>query len=508
MRMLRYARSSVERALINGSGTDKRTSQSHKTSLTEGREGGTHIVRDQEPVRKNLALPVAFCLLIVGDAVGLAQVVRSRDQAPPVERSAEEDHRAMLDLLGIKLLRPGADPRDPNVPNAANYDEAKANPYPCLPDPLLTQDRREVTTTEMWWSQRRSEIVELFDREVYGRVPAGVPVVDWSVTSVIPGTDGDIPTITKKLKGAVDNSPYPLINVEIDLTLVTPAEAGGPVPVILEFGFDFSRFGRQPPEPEWHRLVLTKGWGYGILIPTTVQEDSGAGLTKGIIGLVNRGQPRRPDDWGALRAWAWGASRALDYFASDPAVDAGRVGIEGLSRYGKAALVAMAYDQRFAVGFIASSGAAGAKLHRRNFGELVENIASPAEYHWMAGNYLKYAGPLTWDDLPVDSHELIALCAPRPVFISVGSPEVEGGWVDARGMFMAAAAAGPVYELLGKRGLWTDDFPPVGTALIEGEIAFRQHTGGHTAGPNWPTFLEWAERYIGFGKDSGELDED
>lgn len=465
-------------------------------------------MRDQEPVRKSLALPVVFCLLIVGGGVGLAQEVRSRDLLPPIERSAEEDHRAMLDLLGIKLLRPGADPRDLNAPNAANYDEAKANPYPCLPDPLLTQDRRKVTTAEVWWSQRRSEIVELFDREVYGRVPAELPAVSWSVAGISAGTNGDTPTVTKKLKGVVDNSSYPLISVEIDLTLVTPADASGPVPVMLEFGFDFSRFGREPPQPEWHQLVLTRGWGYAVLIPTTVQEDSGAGLTKGIIGLANRGRPRRPDDWGALRAWAWAASRALDYFASDLAVDAGRVGIEGLSRYGKAALVAMAYDQRFSVGFIASSGAAGAKLHRRNFGELVENIASPAEYHWMAGNYLKYAGPLTWDDLPVDSHELIALCAPRPVFISVGSPDVEGGWVDARGMFMAAAAAGPVYELLGKRGLWTDDFPPVGTGLVEGEIAFRQHAGGHTAGPNWPAFLEWAERYIGPGQAAGGLDED
>ncbi len=401
----------------------------------------------------------------------------------------------MLDLLGIRQLRPGANPRDPGAPNAVNYDESKANPYPCLPDPLLTQDRRPVTTPEMWWSQRRPEIVELFDREVYGRVPSQVPAVTWSVTAATAGVNGEIPILTRKLKGVADNSSYPHIGVEIDLTLVTPADAARPVPVILEFGFDFSRAGRPVPEPDWHRLVLARGWGYAVLIPTTVQADNGAGLTQGIIGLANRGQPRRPDDWGALRAWAWGASRAMDYFESDPAVDARRVAIEGLSRYGKAALVAMAYDQRFAAGFIASSGAAGAKLHRRNFGELVENVASSGEYHWMAGNYLKYAGPLTWDDLPVDSHELIALCAPRPVFISVGAPEVEGQWIDARGMFMAAVAAAPVYELLGKRGLGTDVFPPIETALVEGEIAFRQHRGGHTAGPNWPTFLDWLSRY-------------
>src|SRR5205814_931823 len=206
--------------------------------------------------------------------------------------------------------------------------------------------------------------------------------------------------------------------------------------------------------------------GCAIIVPNSIQADNGGGLTKGIIGLCNKGQPRKPDDWGALRAWAWGASRALDYFETDKAVDARRVGIEGLSRYGKAAVVAMAYDERFAIAFVGSSGEAGAKLHWRNFGELVENVASSGEYHWMAGNFLKYAGPLHWDDLPIDSHELIALCAPRPTFISCGSPNVEGNWLDDRGMFMAAVAAGPVYKLLGKKDLGTTVMPPIETPLI------------------------------------------
>ena len=172
------------------------------------------------------------------------------------------------------------------------------------------------------------------------------------------------------------------------------------------------------------------------------------------------------------------------------------MGIEGLSRYGKAALIAMAYDSRFAIGFIGSSGAGGAKLLRRDFGERLENLASASEYHWMAGNFLKYAGPLHPSDLPVDAHELIALCAPRPVFISTGAPEVEGGWVDARGMFLAAVAAGPVYRLLGRRDLGTSEFPPQDQALIDGAIAFRRHGGGHTIGPNWPAFLSFAARYL------------
>ncbi len=446
----------------------------------------------------------------------------------PVKMTAQEDHRRMMDLLGITSLRRGADGMNRQSPYAANYDEAQANPYPNLPDPLVLKNGQKVTTAQMWWEQRRPEIVEDFDREIYGRVPQDPPKVNWEVTETKRETKGDVPVITKELAGHVDNSSYPQITVDIRLTMTTPVNAPGPVPVMMEFGFVFGPGGfgglkgaapkgttpkaTTPPAgrggfgggfggggPSWQQQVLAKGWGYAILIPSSIQADNGAGLTQGIIGLVNKGQPRKPDDWGALRAWAWGASRALDYFETDKAVDAKQVGIEGLSRYGKAALVAMAYDQRFAIGFIGSSGEGGAKLHRRNWGELVENLTSSGEYHWMAGNFLKYGGPLNAGDLPVDAHELIALCAPRPTFISYGAssgPGAEGGWVDQKGSFMAAVATGPVYRLLGANDLGTAEFPPVETGLMDGELAFRQHSGGHTTGPNWPTFLAWAERYI------------
>jgi putative membrane-bound dehydrogenase-like protein len=415
-----------------------------------------------------------------------------KPDAAPVQMTAQEDHRRTMQLLGIRSLRKGADGWDPKAKNAANYDEAKANPYPDLPDPLVLKNGKKVTTAQMWFQQRRPEIVEEFDREVYGRVPRNTPGVKWEVTETKKHKVGDTEVITKQLVGHVDNSAYPQISVDIKLTLTTPADARDPVPVIMEFGFGFvGGLGAG-----WQQQVLGQGWGWAILSPTSIQADSGAGLTRGIIGLCNRGQPRKADDWGALRAWAWGASRALNYFETDPAVDAKKVGIEGLSRYGKAAIVAMAYDERFAIGFIGSSGAGGVKLHRRHFGEQVENVASVGEYHWMAGNYLKYAGPLTPKDLPVDAHELVALCAPRPVFISVGSPRVEGGWVDARGMFLAGAAAGPVYHLLGKKGLGTTAMPAEETGLIAGDIAFRQHGGGHTTGPNWPVFLTFADRYL------------
>ncbi len=429
-------------------------------------------------------------------------------QAPP-HLTSEQDQQRTMELLHIKSLRPGADPNHPDAPNAVNYDESKANPYPTLPDALRLNDGGKVTTAAMWWKVRRPQIVEDFDREVYGRVPKHVPKVHWDVTQVVLEHNGGTPVITKHLTGRVDNSSYPSVKVNIQLTLSTPAEAKGPVPVIMEFGFDpallrafLARLAARgvklpppPPGPTWQQQLLRKGWGYAVLIPTSVQADNGAGLTQGIIGLCNRGRPRKLDDWGALRAWAWGASRALDYFATDKAVDAKHVGITGHSRYGKAALVAMAYDQRFAIGYISSSGMGGAALYRRNFGERLENVAAANEYHWMAGNFLKYAGPLTPNDLPVDSNELIALCAPRPVFISGGATKGDG-WVDARGMFMAAAGASPVYALLGKEGLQTNTFPPIGTPLIDGAIGFRQHHQGHTPAPNWPTFIEFASRYL------------
>jgi hypothetical protein len=445
--------------------------------------------------------------------------------APPVappsfgggnNAATEQDHRHMMDLLHITSIRRGKDGMNTNSPYYANYDEAGANPFPDLPDPLVLKNGKKVTTAEMWWKQRRPEIMEDFDREIYGRVPANLPKVKWEVTSTTTETNGTVPVITKKLVGHVDNSSDTNITVNIDLTLSTPANATGPVPVMMQFGFNFppgffARFrGTNVPGgtnglgrggfggdngPTWQQQVLAKGWGYAVITPNSVQADNGAGLTSGIIGLVNQGQPRKPDDWGALRAWAWGASRALDYFETDKAVDAKRVGLEGHSRYGKATLVAMAYDPRFAIAYVSSSGEGGAKLHRRNWGEIVENVAGSGEYHWMAGNFIKYAGPLNWNDLPVDAHELIALCAPRPVFISGGATRGDG-WVDAKGMFMAAAAAGPVYTLLGKKDLGTTNYPPMGTGLMDGDIAFRQHNGGHTDAPNWPVFLEFAARYF------------
>ena len=225
----------------------------------------------------------------------------------------------------------------------------------------------------MWWNQRRPEIVEDFDREVLGRVPENVPEGDLDGDRTVETDGRRSPVVGKELVGHVDNSAYPAIDVDIQMTLVTPADAKGPVPVMMMFGggrrcpairprpafrgepvAPVAPAAAGPPTPgdpaRRREQLIADGWGYASLNPDSIQADNGAGLTRGIIGLVNKGQPRKPDDWGALRAWAWGASRGLDYLETDKAVDAKQVGIEGVSRYGKAALVTMAYDPRFALG--------------------------------------------------------------------------------------------------------------------------------------------------------------
>ena len=493
-------------------------------------------------------------LLFVGAVSGFAD---KGSTGQPTAMTAEQDHQNMMDQLGIRTLRPGPS-GDEKAPNHANYDESLANPYASIPDPLTMGNGRKVTTAEMWTRERRPELIEAFSRFVYGRVPTVVPTVRWTVAAVDREIIGFTPVVAKDLIGQVDNSGCPSINVRIHMTLVTPAGAKGPVPVLMMFGRAGFPAPREPSAEEFERInaawrallvqqdpslgevlaqhpawqpakatpfqfpqmnedgdppntwqLAAAGWGFAMIDPASVQADDGAGLTRGIIGLVNQGRPRSPEDWGALRAWAWGASRGLDYLETDPAVDARRVGIEGVSRYGKAALVTMAFDERFAVSLVGSSGKGGATLLRRSFGEAVESLTG-GEYYWMAGNFMKYGasaasfGAMHPGDLPVDSNELIALCAPRPTFISYGIPEKgDAKWLDHRGSFMATVDAGRVFALLGAGGLdIAGDYrsarmPPVNEAHLGSALAWRQHDGGHTDAPNMKWFLEWAGRFLG-----------
>ena len=499
----------------------------------------------------------ALCILTAICAVSPSNAIAQASDPPMVTFTADQDHQNMMDQLGIKALRPGPSGNE-NAPNHANYDEGKANPYPNVPDPLTMNDGQKVTTPAMWWDKRRPEIIEMYSKYVYGRVPNGVPKVSWTVNTVDQEMIGFTPVIAKDVKGIVDNSSYPAISVHIHMMVVLPARAKGPVPVLMMFGRaafpnpnepsdgDLEKINRawesvliqQDPflkglfeqHPAWHPVkgtpfqfpqlnedgglpntwqLVAAGWGFVLFDPASVQADDGAGLTRGIIGLVNKGQPRKPEDWGALRAWAWGAARGLDYLETDPAVDAKHVGIEGVSRYGKAALVTMAFDQRFAMVLVGSSGKGGATLLRRNFGEAVESLTG-GEHHWMAGDFMIYGasdatfGSKTPGDIPVDSNELIALCAPRLTFISYGIPaKGDAKWLDHQGSFMATVDASRVFTLLGAKGLavegdyHTAQMPPVNTGLLDGQLAWRQHDGGHTDAPNMKYFIEWAGKSIG-----------
>jgi len=452
-------------------------------------------------------------------------VARSTRAQQPRTWTTAQDHQNMMAQLGIRALRAGPSGSEQDL-NHANYDETKANPFPKYPEVLTLNGGRKVTTRRLW-AVRRAEIVEAFEREVYGRVPRNVPAVTWTVAESDTGSVGGRRVVGRQLVGRVDNASYPAISVEIAATLVLPADAKGPVPVMIMFrpGSLGQALGRPTPPaagrpapfpppapgsdaPATEQLIID-GWGFVVLSPTSIQADNGAGLTRGVIGLVNTGEPRKPDDWGALRAWAWGASRVLDYLEKTPGVNAKQVGIEGVSRYGKAALVTMAFDQRFAAVLIGSSGAGGAKPHRRNFGEAVENLTGSGEYHWMAGNFLKYGaadatfGSRNAGDIPVDAHQLLALCAPRLTFVSYGVPERgDAKWLDQQGSFMATIAAQPVFRLLGANDLGrsddytTEKMPPVNVGLLDGQLAWRQHDGGHTDGPNWKYFLSWADHHF------------
>lgn len=494
-----------------------------------------------------------------------AQATRARNNA-----IATADRQRMMDLLGVK--EPGPFPPaedDPNRPqhlrqipgrsvynwyddaenthvrsgwgNWTNYDYSKSGPS-SLPDPLELKNGRRVKDADTWWKKRRPEIVADFKTEIYGRIPADPPEVTFEVVE----TDAralDGRAKFKRIVGHIDNSRYPAATPSIQVSLWTPANATGPVPVMVVIGGGgpgagtaglvgtlpaeimalgekayadtLERVQREqaaaasspeptpaaapaanpapsrPPPTATRDMILAKGWGYATFNPGAVQADTGAGLNLGIIGLVNRGQPRQPDDWGSLAAISWGLSRAIDYFESDPDVDAKRLGVEGHSRWGKATLVALAYEPRWAIGYSSCSGECGAKLHRHNIGQQVDNVCGVSEYHWMAGNFLKYAG--NWDKLPIDQHQLIALIAPRPVFVTGGTTDL---WSDPVGEFKACVAAGPVYRLLGKKDVGQTEMPAPDEELIDGDIGYRMHEGGHVDYLDWPTFLKFADKYF------------
>jgi hypothetical protein len=457
---------------------------------------------------------------------------------PPKDVTAMIDRNQMLWQLGITLPTLPPKLKDPNAPQHSmpadstkpegnwkdayghiitrsgwglwnNYDDRADGFFPgkdsvrvgrYTPINLLKNKKGKIiTTSQEWWNERRGEILQDAQELLYGVFPPDsiLPAVQFSVNSFA-GGDGNTAYIQKEIYGALDISRYPTVRDTpvIAAVLRIPASASRPVPVMIVF----SGFGNNL-ETYWNRAE-PNGWGVCTFNPNVLQPDNGAGLTSFLIGLVNKGNWRKPSDWGTIGAWSWGISRLIDYLVTDKQVNPKMIGLAGHSRYGKATLVTMGYEPRIAIAFPSDAGSLGTKMNRRHWGQDLENSTSPSEYHWMAGTFFQWAGelvpgqylPRKIERCPVDAHSLLALCAPRPVFINAAT---RSSWTDPWGMYLTTVYASPVYRLLGKQGIiMTDEKPQIDVAYLLGDIGFRYHEGGHTDAPDWPAFFEFAAKYF------------
>ena len=398
--------------------------------------------------------------------------------------------------------------------------------------PLKLHDLTGLTPND--WPARRAQLQAGIE-EIYGSIPEAAsqlqitwnidsirdvslswPRFDWSCFCMLPGGEPlKNPFREYTITGSIANpSGYVARNTPVitgTLRIPKGLSRRAKIPVIVIFGGDESLWDTMAPA----------GIAVFFFNNQQLQPDRGGqSMSSYLIGLANEGRWRKPADWGTLVAWSWGVSRLIDFFespANTTPVDPRYVGVTGHSRYGKAALVTMAYDRRVAFAFPSSSGAMGVVQSRRHWGEEMENIAAdPAAYYWIAGSSLKYIGlhPSSTDgymprkvmDMPVDAESLLALCAPRPVFIGCGRPQAGDAWVDPYGQYLTTVAASPVYEFLGRKGLVMDDvmdykgqtipMPVINKDYIEGDIAYRNHGGGHMAAPNYPAFLAFIRKYI------------
>jgi (4-O-methyl)-D-glucuronate---lignin esterase len=392
--------------------------------------------------------------------------------------------------------------------HVSNYSEEKVPAY-TLPDPLVMASGERVTSAEAWRTRRRPEILKFYETEIYGRIPDNAPKVSWEVSETDTAAREGA-AVMKRVDGRMGDKPdAPRLNLTVHL----PAKASGPAPMLLSISFGFPPGGRggkvtktdaddkskaPPPKakgPTFDALgeLLGRGWGYATLNYSEIQPDRLNQWTSGVIGQTlkeSQTQPA-PDEWGTISAWAWGISRAIDYLETEKAVNPKQIAITGVSRLGKTVLWASAKDERVAAVFSVVSGEMGASLIRRDWGETLDDMAQ--NFSWQfAGNLQKWVG--RWNDLPVDQHMLIALSAPRPVYVNGGLTDQ---WSDPKGEFLSIVGAGPVYRLLGARDLGTSELPPLDAPLTSGELAFHYHSGGHMAVPaDWKAFLDFAERHF------------
>lgn len=378
-----------------------------------------------------------------------------------------------------------------------NYTEAKAGPL-SLPDVLTTFDGKPVADAKTWNEVRRPELLKYIETEYYGRIPETAPKVTWEIVSTDPDALGG-KAIMKKLAGHMGSPDGPAI----DVTLYTPSDTREPVPVLTNLSFNFGdrmgvRSGTNETatpavRPGSAEYMINNGYGYAVITYNSIETDHEGQPNVNIARKLALEEGREgpvPDEWGTIAAWAWGISRLMDYFETDPAVDEKRIAITGTSRLGKTVTWAGARDQRIALVIACCGGEGGAALARRNYGETIAHLVTPTRYPYQfAGNYQKYAADP--GKSKVDTHCLVALMAPRPILLSTG---VKDGWSDPYGEFLAAVAATPVFELLSKKGIDNDKYSNVGE-MVGHELSFLMTNGGHGS-TDWNLWMKFMNTYL------------